>query len=185
MMLISSHINDIVSVIKQKGIVAYPTEAVFGMGCAPQYEQSIQRLLAIKQREASKGFILIAASLEQFSSYIHPLTDKIVKRIQAKSPHPITWLVPASETISPLLTGKHKTLAIRITQHPSCISLCNALGHPLISTSANPADLPPAMTIKEVKTYFSSSIDGLLDCPLGHANAPSEIRDALTYQRLR
>jgi L-threonylcarbamoyladenylate synthase len=184
-MLVSPNIIDIVDVIKQKGIIAYPTEAVFGIGCAPQYEESIQRILTLKQRTASKGLILIATSLEQLSPYIQPLNDKITKRIQASYLNPVTWLVPASKDASFLLTGKHKTLAIRLTQHPSCVSLCNALGHPLISTSANPAGLSPAMTLKEVETYFSASIDGILDCPLGHANRPSEIRDVLTSKRLR
>jgi L-threonylcarbamoyladenylate synthase len=184
-MLISPHIDDIASLIKQKGMIAYPTEAVFGLGCDPQCEHSIQRILTIKQRSASKGLILIAASLEQFSPYIQQLTDKSIQRIQTDSLHPTTWLVPASQNTSSLLTGKHKTLAIRLTQHPSCIALCNTLEHPLISTSANPAGLPPAMTINQVKTYFSSSIDGILEAPLGQATSPSKIRDLLSNQHIR
>ncbi len=184
-MLVSSHIDDIVTLIKQKGIIAYPTEAVFGLGCDPQCKHSIQRILTMKQRSANKGLILIAASLEQLTPYIQPLTDQTTQRIQTRSLHPTTWLVPANQNTSSLLTGKHKTLAIRLTQHPSCIALCNALGHPLISTSANPAGLPPAMTVNQVKTYFSSSIDGILETPLGQATSPSEIRDLQSNQRIR
>jgi len=184
-MLVSPHINDIASLVKQKGIIVYPTEAVFGLGCNPQCEHSIQRILTIKQRSASKGLILIAASLEQLSPYIQPLIPKAAQRIQASTSHPTTWLVPVSQDTSSLLTGAHKTIAIRLTQHPHCIALCNALGYPLISTSANPAGLPPAMTINQVQTYFSASIDGILDAPLGHATSPSEIRDVLNNKRIR
>lgn len=184
-MLISPYLNDIVSLVKQNGVIAYPTEAVFGLGCNPQSESSIQRLLTLKQRPVSKGLILIAASLGQLTDYIQPLTDESSERIQANCSHPVTWLVPASHKTSPLLTGSHKTLAIRITQHPDCISLCNSLAHPLISTSANPAGLAPATTIKQIERYFSSSIDGVLDTPLGQATAPSEIRDLLSNQRIR
>ncbi|HHL19682.1 MAG TPA: tRNA threonylcarbamoyladenosine biosynthesis protein RimN [Thiothrix sp.] len=184
-MLVSPHIDDIASLIKQKGIIAYPTEAVFGLGGDPQCEYSIQRILTIKQRSASKGLILIAASLKQLAPYIQPLTNKATQRIQAIAPHPTTWLVPASQNTSSLLTGEHKTLAIRLTQHPSCIALCNTLGHPLISTSANPTGLPPAITINQVKTYFPFSIDGILKASLGHATSPSEIRDLRSNQRIR
>lgn len=166
--------------IQHGGVIAYPTEAVYGLGCDPQNLPAVQRILDIKQRPAHKGLILIAADWAQVQSYLLPITPTIMARISAPTAHPTTWLLPVNPNVSPLIRGAHHTLAVRITQHPICQKLCTQLGHPLISTSANLSQHEPARSAAEVRAQFGSQLDAILDAPLGNASAPSEIRDALT-----
>ena len=103
--------------IQHGGVIAYPTEAVYGLGCDPQNLQAVQRILDIKQRPAHKGLILIAADWAQVQAYLLPITPAIMARISAPTAHPTTWLLPVNPNVSPLIRGAHHTLAVRITQH--------------------------------------------------------------------
>ena len=171
--------------VQTGGVIAYPTEAVYGLGCDPHDLAAVQRVLDLKQRPAHKGLILISANIAQVMPYLLPLTEAIKARIFAPTSHPTTWLLPVNPTVSPLIRGEHDTLANRITEHPTCVALCEGLGHPLISTSANLSQYPPARSATEVRTQFGTQLAYILDAPLGHANAPSEIRDARTGAILR
>lgn len=184
-MRISTQIEEAVAALNRGGLIAYPTEAVFGLGCDPRNEQALERLLAVKQRPQHKGLILIAADLEQLSSYIEALSPSILARIQATWPGPYTWLLPVKSNVSPLLRGEHSSLAVRISAHPVCRALCEQFGHPIVSTSANPANLNPARDWQAVSSYFADQVDLVLDLPLGQQQNPSEIRDALTGQVIR
>lgn len=184
-MRISTQIEEAVAVVKSGGLIAYPTEAVFGLGCDPQNEAALQRLLELKQRPAHKGLILIAAELEQVSPYLAPLTPEVLERILPTWPGPYTWLLPVNAAVSPLVKGKHDTLAVRISAHPVCQALCRQLGIPLISTSANPANQTPARDLVTLQTYFADQLDLILDLPLGQQQNPSEIRNALTAELIR
>lgn len=83
------------------GVIAYPTEAVYGLGCDPLERDAAARILAIKERDAAKGFILIAAHMEQLLPFLAPL-DKIAhEKLQASWPGPVTWVVPAAHDIPP------------------------------------------------------------------------------------
>ncbi|WP_298607644.1 L-threonylcarbamoyladenylate synthase [uncultured Thiothrix sp.] len=184
-MRISTQIEEAVAVVKSGGLIAYPTEAVFGLGCDPQNEAALQRLLELKQRPAHKGLILIAAELEQVIPYLAPLTPEVLERILPTWPGPYTWLLPVNAAVSPLVKGKHDTLAVRISAHPVCQALCRQLGTPLISTSANPANQTPARDLVTLQTYFADQLDLILDLPLGQQQNPSEIRNALTGKLIR
>ena len=162
-MLISNKPEDLTDVIQQGGIVAYPTEAVFGLGCIASNEESIENILRIKKRSADKGLILIASHIEQLETYIQPLSKEYLKKICSTSLHPVTWLVPVKDHVSPLLTGVYDKLAIRIIQHPLTGQLCNQIDHPLVSTSANISNYPAALTTQQVKQQFSSTINCILD----------------------
>lgn len=184
-MRISTQIEEAVSIVKAGGLIAYPTEAVFGLGCNPQNEEALLRLLVLKQRPAHKGLILIAAELEQVRPYLATLTPEILERILPTWPGPYTWLLPVNPSVSPLVRGEHETLAVRISAHPVCRALCQQLGEPLISTSANPATEAPARDLASLQTYFADQLDLILDLPLGQQNNPSEIRNALTGELIR
>ncbi len=142
--------------LQHGGLLAYPTEAVYGLGCNPLDELAILNLLNIKQRSIAKGLILIASSLEQLEPYINT-NQAILDRITPTWPGPTTWVVPAQPYIPVWLTGNHQTLAVRITDHPLVKILCDAFGGPLVSTSANPAGKPAALTSEKVLKYFPSS----------------------------
>ena len=183
-MIVSNDTAIIANIAQQGGIIAYPTQAVFGLGCRADKLDSIQKLLTLKQRPASKGLILLASNLTQLAHYILPLSTTQQTQIQ-QSHRATTWLVPAQPNISTLLTGQHKNIAIRITQHPPTRALCQLINHPITSTSANLNGQKPAIIQQEIIDFFKHDINGLLNHPTGHAKQPSQIIDLMTGRILR
>lgn len=166
-------------------LIAYPTEAVFGLGCDPANEAAVQRLLALKSRPVEAGLILIGASFEQFEGWVAPVPADRLERALQTWPGPVTWLFPRGARAPGWITGRHATLAVRVTAHPVCIELCEAFGGPLVSTSANPHSAPPARSAGQVEDYFGTFIGGILAGALGSGERPSEIRDLETGRVLR
>lgn len=164
-------------------VLAYPTEGVWGLGCLPSHLDAVRRLLDIKRRDPDKGLILIAARCKDLEPYIRPLDEEQQAKLESPG-EPVTWLVPAAESAPALLRGTHTTQAVRITRHSLCRALCLEVGS-LVSTSANPEGMSPAKTSEEVDEMFGSTIDGIVEGPLGGASGPSEIRDLLTGQVIR
>lgn len=171
--------------IQAGGIVAYPTEAVYGLGCDPRNETAVRRLLALKRRPLHKGLILIAADFAQLAPFLQPLSASDQERLAATWPGPCTWLIPARPTTPCWLRGRHDTLAVRITAHPLAAALCRACGYPLVSTSANRSGRPPARTVLAVRRQLGCDLDDLLPGLTGGAAKPTEIRDLRTGQVVR
>lgn len=179
------HINKAARIIRAGGIVAYPTEAVFGLGCDPFNLDAVWHLIGLKRRAIDRGLILIASDLEQLLPFIGSMDKKTEDKILATWPGPVTWLLPAQPSVSPLLRGRHDTIAVRVTAHPLAASLCDTLGHALVSTSANIAAHRPARKPFEVRRKFGDTIDYLLPGRTGERQQPSAIRDALTDKIIR
>ena len=178
------HLSLAVRTLAAGGVLAYPTEAVWGLGCNPLDPAAVNRLLALKGRPVAKGLILIAADLEALEPFV--LLDAPLRaRVEATWPGPVTWLLPARPRVPPWLRGRHATLAVRIPAHPPARALCRAWGGPLVSTSANPAGRPPARSRITLMRYFDGRLDGVLPGPLGGRRRPTEIRDAATGVVLR
>ena len=171
--------------VKSGGLIAYPTEAVYGLGCDPRNEKAVRRLLALKRRSPRKGLILIAADFAQLAPFLQPLTPADLARLAATWPGPHTWLTPARPDTPRWLRGQHDTLAVRVTAHPLAAALCRACGHPLVSTSANFSGRPPARGALAVRRQLGAAIDCLLPGPTGGATQPTEIRDLRTGRRVR
>lgn len=169
-----------VAVLKRGGIIAYPTEAVYGLGCDPQNASAVRRLIAIKHRIAHKGLILVGASLAQFRPWLRTMNGEQQTRMLASWPGPITWLVPARPNVPRGLRGQHASLAVRVSAHATVRALCEAWDGPLVSTSANISGLPAARTVSEVRRYFGRRVDYIVSGTLGGAAKPCEIRDAIT-----
>ncbi|MCP3665773.1 MAG: threonylcarbamoyl-AMP synthase [Gammaproteobacteria bacterium] len=167
------------------GIIAYPTEAVYGLGCHPLDPIAINRLLSLKQRPSDKGLILIASDIEQLTPYIDPLPEAQMATVTASWPGPHTWLLPAAHLLPHWLTGGRQTLAVRVTAHPQAAALCHQLGSPLISTSANPSSLPPARSPLKVQHYFGNQLDGIIHGTLGNSDRPTTIHDAFSGHLIR
>lgn len=159
------------------GVVAYPTEAVWGLGCDPNDYAAVLRICLLKGRPTAKGLIVIAADLAQCRPWLAPLSDDETARISAPAATPTTWLVPVSPAAPPWLSGRHRTLAVRITRHPIAAALCRAAAMPLVSTSANPADRPAARTALQVRHYFGARLDGIVPGATGGLRRPSVIRE--------
>ena len=171
--------------LHQGGIVAYPTEAVWGLGCDPKNHGAVQNLLALKRRDPRKGLILIAADIAMFAPYLHDLKPALIEQLQAGWPGAITWLIPNNHYASPWISGGHDTLALRVTAHPVAAALSRAFGGPLVSTSANPQGLPPAKSLMKVKAYFGNTLDAYTPGSIGNAATPSEIRNLVTGEVIR
>lgn len=171
--------------IRDGGILAYPTEAVYGLGCDPRNRAAVQRLLAIKRRPEHKGLILIAADFAQLAPFVEPLDDARMQAIRATWPGPVTWLLPARADTPGWLRGRHATLAVRVTAHPVAAALCAAAGSALVSTSANLGNRPPARTPLRVRSALGSQVDLVLTGPCGARARPSTIRDGRTGAIIR
>ncbi|MFZ4791282.1 MAG: Sua5/YciO/YrdC/YwlC family protein [Candidatus Competibacteraceae bacterium] len=172
-------------IVRVGGLIAYPTEAVYGLGCDPRNERAVTRLLTLKRRSISKGLILIAADFVQLEPFLQPLDPQDRVRLEATWPGPQTWLIPARTTVPRWLRGRHDTLAVRVTAHPLAAALCRTCGHPLVSTSANRSGRPPARTALAVRRQLGDSLDDLLPGPTGGAVKPTAIRDLRTGQVVR
>jgi len=173
------------SSLRDGGIVAYPTEAVFGLGCDPLNREAVMRLLQIKRRSVVKGLILIGAEFEQLQPFVANLTRKTKKKITATWPGPITWILPASESVPGWITGNHKSVAVRVTAHPVAAELCRAWGGALVSTSANISARPPARSALAVRKSFGEAVDVVLHGETGKRSRPTEIRDAISNRQVR
>jgi len=173
--------------LRRGGVLAYPTEAVWGLGCDPRNEAAVLRLLQIKQRPVDKGLIVVAAGLETVRPWLDlallpagRMTDVI-----ASWPGPNTWAIPATPQAPPWVTGHHRSLAVRISAHPVVAALCEAFGGALVSTSANLAGQPPAYARDALDPDLLAGIDGVVAGQTGGLERPTPIRAALDGAVLR
>jgi len=174
-----------VQCLRDGEVIAYPTEAVYGLGCDPQSETAVRRVLELKRRPVEAGLILIADEFERFESFVASVPEEQENRARATWPGPVTWLFPRSKSVPDWLAGNHATIAVRVTAHPVCRALCAAFGGAIVSTSANIRQAPPARSAEDVQTCFGSELCGTLMGELGFQSKPSEIRDLATGRVLR
>lgn len=185
-MLNAWQIRRAIDYVEQDGVIAYPTEAVWGLGCDPYSELAVKRLLALKKRPVEKGLILVASKVAQVEHLLVNLTDEQRATVVDSWPGPNTWLIPDTENLIPeWIKGEHSSVAVRVSDHPLVCALCDRFGRLLVSTSANPATREPALTKTKVNAYFGPEIDFVLAGDLGGRSAPSVIRDAVSLNTLR
>jgi len=171
--------------LKNGGVVAYPTESVYGLGCHPLNEAAVNRLLQVKQRDPGKGLILIADDLRHLEPFLQPLSKAERDKITKKREKPTTWIVPAQDWVPNWLTGHHTSLAIRITDHPIAAQLCKLVKMPIVSTSANLSGHRTAKTRIQLRLQFNDQLDAILSGKIDKSASPSEIRDLKTNKVLR
>ena len=170
--------------LRQGEIIAYPTEAVYGLGCDPLNPRAVEELLRLKQRPVEKGLILIASDIRQLEPYL-VLSSTIRNRVTSTWPGPVTWVIPTRLWVPKWLSGNHQTLAVRVTAHPLVRMLCEQFDSPLVSTSANLTGKQPANNALKVRKDFSLLGVQLLTGHLGDQTQTSSIFDAVSGQRLR
>ena len=183
-MLTAGRIRHAADILRQGGLVAYPTEGVYGLGCRPDLPGPIERLCELKQRPLNAGLILIAADPQQLARFIDPEPVES-ERLEMTQPHPVTWIVTAGPLSSPWVTGGRATVAVRITDHPLAAALCRAVDMPLISTSANRRGRPPARNALQVRRWFAGELDLVVTGATGNLSGPTEIRMASSGDVLR
>jgi L-threonylcarbamoyladenylate synthase len=165
------------------GIIAYPTEGVFGLGCLPDDIAAVQRLLRLKKRAAAKGLILIAANPEQLDGWVS-LADS--QSIPPPDPmHPVTWVVAPGSKVHPLVRGTNTGLAVRITTHPVAAAICDAVDSPIVSTSANLSGKAAARNRFVLRRQFAQRVDYIVPGDCGPVTGASEIRDLSSGKVLR
>jgi L-threonylcarbamoyladenylate synthase len=176
-----------VGLLRRGGVVAYPTEAVWGLGCDPMDEVAVLRLLDIKQREVGKGLILVAAAIGQLDGVVDwdGLRSARREAVLASWPGPHTWVVPAMPRVPRWVKGDHAGVAVRVSAHPTVSALCRAFGGPLVSTSANPAGTPPPRSADGIDRGLRAQIDAVVVGDTSGLARPTPIRDAATGAPLR
>lgn len=169
------------------GVIAYPTEAVWGLGCDPFNASAVKRILQLKRRSMDKGLILIGADIDQFEFLLHDIEEDKQKHLKQSWPGPFTWIVPHHQRVPCWVSGKHPGVAIRVSDHPIVQALCRLYGGPIISTSANPQSKPAATTSLKVRHYFHGDrkLDFITQGATGKYQRPSEIRDLTTLALIR
>ncbi|HXH00598.1 MAG TPA: Sua5/YciO/YrdC/YwlC family protein [Xanthomonadaceae bacterium] len=175
------------AVLKRGGVIAYPTEGVWGLGCDPFDAVAVQRLLALKCRPVEKGLILIAGALSQLDSLVDlAALDPLRRDVVLESwPGAQTWLLPATFEVPKWITGAHASVAVRVSAHPPVRALCAAFGGALVSTSANRADAPAPRKFGEFDPALLAELDGGLAGETGGLGGPTPIRDTCSGERLR
>ena len=179
-----SELKTAAEIIRSGGVVAYPTESCYGLGCDPRQHKAIRRLLRIKRRRWQQGLIIISARLQQLLRYVE-FDPSQSKRITTVWPGPVTWLMPVRPRVSRWLTGENPAIGERVTAHRGAAALCNHARTALVPTSANRHSRPPARSAGAVYREFGNEVDFILAGNLGGHLNPSEIRDAATNQVLR
>lgn len=174
-----------VRLVREGAVIAYPTEGVWGLGCIPEDEQAVARILDLKRRSWEQGLILAASDIRQLAPYLDGLAESQLQTLEETWPGPVTWLVPDNGYAPVWITGRHDSVALRVSNHPVIHGLCDMLGEPIVSTSANPAGKRPATTMMRLRQYFPQGIDYIFPGELGGAPGASEIRDLVTGKVLR
>lgn len=177
----------VLAALRRGGVIAYPTEGVWGLGCDPRDEAAVLRLLALKQRDVAKGLILIASSEAQLADFIDAaaLTATQLEAVRSSWPGPNTWIVPAAADAPRWITGAHDGIAVRVTAHPIVRALCDAFGGALVSTSANRAGQPSPRRRDELDPQIVAGVDAICSGDTLGRLQPSSIRDARSGTFLR
>lgn len=174
------------SVILRGGVIAYPTEAVWGLGCDPWNLSAVTRILTLKNRPVEKGMILVASSVAQVHFLLDLLPEKLYQEALSHWPGPVTCLLPdVNKQIPDWVRGDHNTIAVRVSEHPVVKALCETTGMPLVSTSCNPAGQEPALNARQVVDYFGDQLDQIVPGALGGNQKPSRIIDIVSGKQLR
>lgn len=186
-MNITNNIQIAVSALRKQQVIIYPTEAVWGMGCDPQSELAVNHLLCVKKRPIEKGLILIASEFSQLVQYVN--MDNVPENLRQQMfdswPGANTWLLPCSKTAPHWITGGSELIAVRVTNHATVVSLCNAFSGAIVSTSANLTGKPTSTNLKELTSQFADTISVYLDESLGGNAQPSTIRHGLSGKVIR
>lgn len=188
--MITTSVAEAAKCLKQGHVLAYPTEAVWGLGCDPFNEEAFSTILRLKQRPIEKGVILLAAQVAQIEPLLSHLSEAMRERVidswtdRSAAQRATTWLLPTGDYIPSWIKGQHDKVAVRVTTHPLCIALCHAFEGFIVSTSANPAGAEPARSLQQATQYFAQQLD-YLNGDLGLSQQPSRIIDAETGEIIR
>lgn len=182
---LSADISAAVTTLRNGGVIAYPTEAIYGFGCDPFNSHAVFKLLSIKRRQPEKGLILVASDWDQIENLTLPIAPQLLSHVQSTWPGPNNWVFPASDLVPSWIKGHHDTIALRISAHPIVRELCDRFCGPIVSTSANLEGQPPKRDFRTCSIAYKNSVDHIVNGKCGGQTNPCPIRDAVTDQILR
>ncbi len=160
---IKEQISSGIAILKSGGLVAFPTDTVYGLGASSGISRAVERVYKVKQRPENLALPLLLAEPSQISevaSYVSPVAWLLIRKFL---PGALTIVLPSSKSVSRIITGGAKTIAVRIPAHPLAIALIQGVGMPIIGTSANLSGWPSALTADEVRSQFGDKIDLVID----------------------
>ena len=181
----SDQIEAAAALLRAGGVLAYPTEGVYGLGCDPDDRAAFEKIFAMKRRPPEQGVLLIAADFEQVRPWIGDAPESAFERVRASWPGAHTFIFPRSPRVPEWVAGGHAGIALRVTTHAPSAALCRAFGGPVVSTSANRHGEAPARSAADILAIFGDEPDGVLDAPLGGLDRPTPITDAVTGAIIR
>lgn len=151
-----------VEVLRGGGVIAYPTDTTYGIGCSIFSKRGIERIYLLKQREKKKPFSFICADLSEVARYarVSNYAFKILKRYL---PGPYTFVLEASSVVPDLLLTRQKTVGIRIPDNAICLAIVGELGHPIVTTSANRSGDEPIGDPFNVEAELGNDLDLVVD----------------------
>ena len=170
-------INKAVECVRQGGVIVYPTESVYGLGCDPFNRLACEKIMALKQRENKAGFICLLSSLQHLNSLISPIRVIEYNKIKSSELDHVSWILPAKADLPDWLKTSDNTICVRYSQHQVVKQLCDLLGQSIISTSANLQGQKSVETIEQAKKVFGQKVDYYLDMPVGSNSSVSTIRE--------
>ncbi|HSO66657.1 MAG TPA: L-threonylcarbamoyladenylate synthase [Desulfatirhabdiaceae bacterium] len=155
-------INRVVSILQEGGVIAYPTDTFYGIGCNIMDKRAIQKIYQIKQRDAGKPFSFICSDLKHISDYAK-VSNYAYKTMKRLLPGPYTFILEGSKLVPKMMLTRRKTAGIRVPDHPICVELVKQLGNPIISTSATAHDGEIFHDPSLLHDYFGARLDLVID----------------------
>ena len=155
-------IHQVVDCLKQGGVIVYPTDTTYGIGCDIFNKKGVKKIYQIKQRDPRKPFSFICADLSDVANYAQ-VSNFAFKTMRRKLPGPYTFVLEATRVVPDLLTTKQRTVGIRIPDNPIALAIVHELGHPLVTTSANIAGEEPFHDPSLIQDAMGKMLDLVVD----------------------
>ena len=165
--MLKDEVNNALKVVQQGGIILYPTDTIWGIGCDATNAEAIKKIYRLKQREESKSMIILVDSdnkLAEYISEINPLAYDLIEYAE----NPLTLVMPGARNIDSALISSDGSIGIRITSHPFCIQLIQRLRKPLVSTSANLSGKPSPQYYSQIDQQIVSGVDYVVNLDQGN-----------------
>ena len=176
-----TRIKEATAVLKNGGIIVYPTETVYGIGCDPFNMDAYEKVRGLKKRLDNKSYLLLASSLSQVEECAGEL-EAIPRRLaDVFWPGPLTMVIKPSNQVPAYLLGVSNGIAFRVTSHPVAASLAREFGHPIISTSANITGQSPIITYEKALSVFGDRADLVIENSERLQGTPSTVIDLTSH----
>ena len=169
---------DTANLLKKGGVIAYPTDTIYGMGCLVSNTQAIEKIFKIKARDEAKPMSLLCSSLEMLSQYCQPLTPSNKNLLRRLLPGPYTFILSANDNVPPSLVGQpRKTVGLRIPRHNFCLSITKYLNEAIVTTSVNRSGESPLNDPAAVEASFGPMLDAIIihESPQGESSTILDI----------